>query len=69
MRALDIELVEVGSTRTAITGAFEVTAEGSLIHSRLSIKGHGKCETALERRRVLTKLRRLMTTTAHDGSS
>ena len=29
-------------------GAFEVTVGGRLVHSRLKIQGHGKCETAEE---------------------
>ena len=30
---------------TCGTGAFEVTACGRLIHSKLTIQGHGKCQT------------------------
>ena len=66
-----ITVVQRGNVRTAMSGAFEVTAAGSLIHSKLTIKGHGKCETSLERRRVLTKLQRIAAgvTAKHDSSS
>jgi len=61
------------STREAMSGAFEVTSGGLALHSRLTVKGHGKCETRLERQRVLTKLRRVVaaqrTFEDHDGSS
>lgn len=55
-----VTLAERGSVRTSMSGAFEVTAAGALLHSKLSIKGHGKCESALERRRLLVKLRRIV---------
>ena len=54
--------VEERSARAAITGAFEVIADdGMVLHSKLTVKGHGKCETRLERQRVLHKLKRLVT--------
>ena len=43
-----------------MSGAFEVTAAGMLVHSKLTIPGHAKCQTALERQRVIAKLRRLV---------
>jgi hypothetical protein len=48
---------------TKMSGAFEVSCNGVLIHSKLSVKEHGKCESALERRRVVEKLRRMTTIT------
>ena len=44
---------------TKMSGAFEVSADGVIVHSKLTKKGHGKCSTELERRRVLEKLRRM----------
>jgi len=45
-----------------MSGAFEVSGNGTLIHSKLTVKGHAKGETELERRRVLEKIRRMTIT-------
>lgn len=49
-----------------MSGAFEVSVNGSLVHSKLTIKGHDKCQSALERRRVLAKIKKLV---RHEGVS
>lgn len=46
---------------TKMSGAFEVRANGILVHSKLTGKGHAKCESALERQRVVGKIKKVMT--------
>lgn len=41
---------------TCGTGAFEVTAGGQLIHSKLTIQGHGKCQTDEELDNIIAKI-------------
>ena len=38
-------------------GAFEVELSGELIHSKLSVSSHGRCETATETAALLQKIR------------
>ena len=38
-------------------GAFEVDVDGELIHSKLTMAGHGKCTTDAELDNVMDKIR------------
>ena len=53
--------VSITSSQTACgTGAFEVSANGQLIHSKLTM-GHGKCQTDQELDGILDKVQAMLT--------